>query len=99
MQVESTRSQVEDVGSRDIGGHEVRRALDPLESQSADTGQGFHRKGFGEPRNSFDNRIPAADQHQYQLVDKVLLANDDFRELLADVRGKCRQMFHYCFFS
>jgi hypothetical protein len=68
--------------------------LDPLEAQTADTSQGFHREGFGESRNSFDHRVPAADQHQCQLIDKVLLADDDFRELPADVYGKCRQVFH-----
>jgi hypothetical protein len=79
---------MEDIGSRDVSGHEIGGALHALKIQSTDTRQRFDRKSFGQTGNAFNDRMAAANEHEQELIDDGLLADDDFGKLRTDLRGK-----------
>ena len=55
----------------DIGGHQIRRALDTLEAAAELGGQGFGEQGLAQARHAFQQHVAAGDQCEAQAVDHV----------------------------
>ncbi len=70
-----------------------------MKAEPAHARQAFDGQRFGESGNAFDDGVAAADQNQQQLIEHLLLADDDFRELAANVCGKSGKMLQDQWFS
>ena len=90
MEGEGARRHVEDVGADDVGGHEVGSALHALELQPHDVGQRPHRQRLRQAGNTFEQRMPAADDRQQQQIDHLGLPDNDPGELAT---GLARDLF------
>ena len=56
---------VEDLRAGDVGGHQVRRELDPLEREIEDLRQRLDEQRLGESRHAGDQAVPAGEErHQ-----------------------------------
>ncbi len=88
MQRKRTGGQIENVRSNDVGRHQVRRALDALKSQPANSRQRFDRERFRQSRDAFQQCVTAADQHDQKLIDDFLLPDDYLRKFGANVSGE-----------
>jgi len=86
MQRKCAVAEIEDVGSRDVSGHQVRGALDALEAETTNTSQRFNGERLGETRNAFHHGVTAADEDKQELVDDLSLTDDDFGKFGADLR-------------
>ena len=75
---------LEDLRSRDVGGHQIGSELDPLELQVEDLSDGADEERLGEARRPGDQAVAGGEQADQQLHGHVLLPDDDFRELLVD---------------
>ena len=72
---------MDDLRSRDVGGHEVRRELDPVEVQPQAIGQGSDQQGFRKARDSLDDAMPAGEDGDEQLLNNLVLSHDDLADL------------------
>ncbi len=97
VQREGARSQVEDVGADDVGGHEIGGALHALELQAHDPGERADGQRLGQTRNAFEQRMPAADERQQQQVDHLGLPHDDLGELATGLARDLFECAHLCF--
>jgi hypothetical protein len=94
VQRESAVTQIEDVRSGDVGGHEVGRALNALKAETADARQRFHGERFGKAGDAFYYRVASADENKQKLIDDFALADNDLREFTANVRCECGKVLH-----
>jgi hypothetical protein len=67
----------EDFGSKNIGGHQIRRELDAARIQAKNGAKGFDKLGFGEARHTYEQPVTARKQRDQGLFDNVRLAEDD----------------------
>ena len=69
------------MGARDIGGHQVRRKLNPAEFTPQHMGQGTYEQCFGHAGDPFDEGMMAGENGDQSAVDHLVLADDDFGDL------------------
>ena len=81
---------LDDLGAGDVGRHQVRRELDPLEREVQHLGQGAHEQGLRQTRNARDQAVPAAHERRQHEVDRLVLADDHLAQLAQDA-GTARQ--------
>ncbi len=70
------------VGAGDVGGHQVGRELNTLESDIEDLGQRADHQGLGQARHAFEQAVAAREDGGKQLLDDLVLPDDDFLQLL-----------------
>src|SRR5277367_585701 len=99
MQRKRTRRHIKNIRPHHVSRHQVRRALHTLKPQPANPRQSFHRKRLREPWHAFNQRVPAANQHQQKLLDNLVLPHNDLRHLRSNMLGKTRNVFHVQDFS
>ena len=75
---------VEHLGAGDVGRHQVRRELDPLEAQVEDLGQRADQQRLGQAGHAGQQAVAAGEERDQQLIDGVVLADDHLAQLLAD---------------
>ena len=73
---------VEDVGARDVGGHEIGRELDALEREVEDAADGADEQGLGEARHADEKGVTTAEDGHEDFLDHVRLADDHLGQLL-----------------
>jgi hypothetical protein len=78
-----------DARSHQVGGHEVRRELDPAEGAADRSRQGFHGKRLGEARHAFDQQVPLRQHRHHDALQEMVLADDDFLDLVEDFLHCC----------
>jgi hypothetical protein len=94
MERESAVAKIEDVRSRDVGGHEVGGALNTLELETANACQAFDGESFGESGNTFHDGVSTTDENEQKLIDDLALADDDFGKFSANVGCECGKVLH-----
>ncbi len=62
--------------AREIGGHEIRRALNSREADIQPARGKFRRAGFREARRAFDEQMPVGEQTDQQSFDEPRAANE-----------------------
>ena len=67
----------DDVGSGDIGRHQVRGELDAFEVQAQDLARVRTSRVFAVPGKPGDQAMPAYEKSDHDLVDHFFLAHDD----------------------
>ena len=85
-----------DFGAGDVGGHQVGRELDAMKRQVHRAGQRADHQCLGQPRHTFQQAVPAAEQGDQQLVDHLVLAHDDARQLVQQLLSSRRQFVDRC---
>ena len=76
MQGKGAGGEVQNIAADDVGGHEIRSALDALEIQRKKPGKGFDDQGFRYPRHSFQQSMASAENGEQALRDHLLLPYD-----------------------
>ena len=74
----------EDFRAGDVGGHQVRRELNPLELEVENAGDGFHQQGLRQARGTGQQAMPTGQQREQELLHHVALPDKD----LAEFRGE-----------
>jgi len=69
------------VGTRDVGRHEVRRELDPLELQIHDLGDAVNQQCLGQAGHADDQAVPADEKREQHLIDDFVLPDDQLAQL------------------
>ena len=67
---------LQDVASRDVGRQQVRRELNPPEIQRQQSRQRFHEFRLPEPRQTFEQDMPAGEQRGNDFIDHLFLAEN-----------------------
>ncbi len=76
---------LEQLGARDVTGHEVGRELHPRERQLECLCDRLHQERLGEPRHPDEERVAAREERRDEIVHDGLLPHD----ALGDLRGEC----------
>ncbi len=84
---------LEDLGARDIGGHQVRRELDPPEPQIEQFRQRFDQQGLRQARRAGQQAVSPRKHGNQQMLDHVLLADDHLREFRPDALSRPFDLF------
>jgi hypothetical protein len=71
---------LENLRPRDVGGHEIRRELDPAELQIQDLRQGRNEQGLREPGHAHEQAVAVREEHRKELLHHGVLAHDDFAQ-------------------
>ncbi len=61
----------------DVGRHEVRRELDPLELDAERAGERLHRQGLGQPGHALDQQMAPGHEGDDHPLEQHVLADDD----------------------
>ena len=69
------------VGADQVGGHQVGRELDPRELHPQGVGQGPDQQGLAQPRDPFEEHVPARHQRRQGAFHDVLVADDHLGDL------------------
>ena len=77
----------EDVRAGDVGRHQVRRELDPVERAVDDVGDRPHEHRLAEARHALEQDVAVRQQAGQCLADEVALADDDPADLAFDRLG------------
>jgi hypothetical protein len=75
---------LQDVGAGDVHRHQVGRELDAAELQRHGFRELADQQRFREPRHAHQQAVPAGEETDRQPFDRVLLADDDPPQLLAE---------------
>jgi hypothetical protein len=75
---------LDDLGARDVGGHEVGRELHALELELQRARQAADEQRLGQARHARQDAVPPGEQGHDELVDDRVLAHDDLAQLGAD---------------
>ena len=73
-----------DARSDQVGRHEVRRELDPVERTAQDIGQRLDRQGLGEAGDAFEQDVSAREQADEDALEHRVLPDDDPSDLEED---------------
>ena len=73
---------VDDFGTGDIGGHQVRRKLHAFELEVENLREGANEQRFRQPRCAGDEAVVAGEQHDEQFFHHGFLADDDAPDFL-----------------
>ena len=92
--VNSAVARIVDQRADDVGGQQVRRELDAIESRIQTARQRDDRERLGQAGHAFDQDVIAGDQRGQQPFQQRALSNDHGAELLAN-RGHPRQVFRH----
>jgi hypothetical protein len=76
---------LDDVGTGDVGGHQVRRKLDAFKNQAKRLGHGAHQQGLGSSRQTGDQAVAAHEQRDHDLFQDFFLAHDHAAHLRHDL--------------
>ena len=76
-QLERLRRELKDLRAQNIGRHEVRRELDPLEVGVEQPGEALGQQRLSQARNSFEQDMAAGVQRGQKLVEHVVLSEED----------------------
>jgi hypothetical protein len=68
--------QAEDIGARNIGGHQVGRELDARKGTAHALREGAGEQRFGNTGDAFDECVVAGEDHHQRLADDFVLADD-----------------------
>jgi predicted secreted Zn-dependent protease len=73
-------AQIEDIGARHVGRHQISGALNPLKTEPADTCQRFDSERLRQVRERLPSpRGRRRPDHDYELIDDLTLADYDLR--------------------
>ena len=72
---------LENLGPRDVGGHQVGGELDPLELEIEDLGERPHQQRLRQPRGTGHQAVTTGEQADQQLLDHVRLADNGLGQL------------------
>jgi hypothetical protein len=75
---------VVDARANEVGGHEVRGELDPLEVALDRARDRLDREGLGQPRNALDQKVAAREQPDEDPLEHVVLSDDDPLHLIKE---------------
>ena len=78
------RVVLEEFTTRDVGRHEVRGELDPLEGEGKRFGDGADQKGFSQSGNSFQESVSAGKDGNEDLVDDLVHPHDALAQFVHD---------------
>ena len=98
-QLPAFRRVLKNLGTRDVGGHQVRRELHALELQVKDLRQRFHEQRLGEAGRTRDEAMPAGKERDEDLLHDFLLAHDHLAEFLLNLDVAGAQLFDQCRFD
>jgi hypothetical protein len=77
-------SSCKDVGAGDVHGHQVRRELDAAEAEATSSRRGADEQRLGKAGDSHQQRVTTGEEADRELLDDLVLADDDFFELIAE---------------
>ncbi len=77
----------EDVGAGDVGGHEVRGELDPVEAAVDDVGDRADEQRLAQAGDALQERVAVGEEACQRLADQIPLADDDAPHLCLDRPG------------
>ena len=77
----------------DVGRHQVRRELDPVELEVDRLRQLLDQQGLGEPRDAAQQAVAAGEERDQDLADDALLPDDDLGELALETAGELGDAF------
>ena len=72
---------LDDVGARDVAGHQVRRELDALVDQPQGLSHGAHQEGLGGAGEAGDQAVASHEQADHDLFQHLFLAYNDAAHL------------------
>ncbi len=75
---------VEDLRAGDVGRHQIRRELNPLEREIEDLRDRLDEQRLGETGHAGDQAVPAGEERHQHFVDHRVLADDDLADLGED---------------
>ena len=76
---------LQQLGARDVRGHQVRRELDPLETKRHCLGQRTDQQGLGEPGHAHQQAVTAGEDGNHHFVDHLVHADDGLAQLGDDL--------------
>jgi hypothetical protein len=96
---ELTGLLVVDPRADEVGRHEIRGELDPLELATDRLGQCLDRHRLGEPRHALDEEMAAGEEGDRHPLEEMILADDDLLHLVEQalhrsVRAAVRDGIH-----
>ncbi len=72
---------LDDVGAGDVGRHQVRGELNPVELQLEDARQRVNQQRLGQPRDANDEAVATDEERQQHQLNGVTLTDDELLEL------------------
>ncbi len=87
QELEGLVAGLEDVRPDEVGGHQIGRELDALETQVERRGQRAGEERLGEAGYAFEDDMAARQQRDEGVFDHRLLADDDLLDFLPDFGG------------
>src|ERR1700730_4804321 len=94
MERKRTGGKVKNIGSNHVGRHQIRRTLNSLESEPADTRERLDRQRLGQAGHALEQGVASADKHNQELIDDFALADDHFGKLRANMSAEADEIFH-----
>ena len=85
LSLSAASALVDDLRAGDVGGHEVRGELDPVEIQPQAVSQRPDQEGLGEAGNALDDAVPAGEDSDEKLLNDIFLANDDLADFCPEL--------------
>jgi hypothetical protein len=79
--VEPVRAGLEDPGADDVGGHQVRRELQPRERPAGDRGQRLHGQRLRHPGHALEQAVTLGEQADQHPLDHSVLSDDHSLDL------------------
>ena len=76
----------QDVGAGDVGRHQVRGELDPVERAVDRVGKGPHEHRLAEPGDALEQGVAVGQKAGQGVADEIALAHDDLADLALDGR-------------
>ena len=83
---------IDDLGPRDVAGHEVRSELYARCPEIQCGRERFHQQGFPEPRHSDQEAVPPRKECRENLVDDLFLPEDDLAHLMSELLSGLGQL-------
>jgi hypothetical protein len=76
---------LEDLGAGDVGGHEIRGELDPVEAEVEGLGEGRDEERLGEAGHADEQAVAAREQRGQQVIDHLALPDHPLLDLADDL--------------
>src|SRR5713226_5482108 len=84
--------EIKDVGTDDVGRHQIRSELDALEGASDEAREDLGHKRLAGARNSFQEDVATREQSDCEVLKRVLESNEDLVVLGAHALPGCLQI-------
>ena len=88
------RILLEQLGPRNVRGHQVGCELNTLERQGHGLGKGAHEQGLGQPGDANEQAVPTGEDGDHHLVDYVVHANDRLAQFGYDCIPGLSKLLH-----